>query len=154
YWLRRSCISDYSDVPVGATAEASMSGYYPMEQVPFKFLDKDNNERATGTFTAPVELVQLNWVNLPKQHGLELAFFTAHCKLEAFLFHIKENVEPRWFGVAVPDRVSQFQNVHIFLHPQPAQAKLDDNKYADFTTNPGWVAVFRYVNMLGLQLAA
>jgi hypothetical protein len=123
---------------------------YTLTQVDFTFNDKKQVERGTGKFDLPVELVVLETVTGSPQ----LAFGSASYRLDAFLFHIDAKVVPSWFGVAVPERVRKFDNVNIFFHPQPKQANLDDKKYAEFTRDPGWVAVFRYVNMLGLQLAA
>jgi hypothetical protein len=123
---------------------------YTLTQVDFTFNDKKQVERGTGRFELPVELVVLETVTGSPQ----LAFAISSYRLDAYLFHINTKAVPSWFGVAVPERVRKFHKVHLFFHPQPKQANLDDKKYADFTRDPGWVAVFRYVNMLGLQLAA
>lgn len=64
---------------------------------------------------------------------------------------------PNWFGVAVPDGITDFRNVIIYFHPNPAQsgAAYDPRDYQDksgaHSTN--WKELFAYVERLGKQLA-
>ena len=39
------------------------------------------------------------------------------------------NVVPNWFGVAVPDGLTDFTRPNIFFHPTPGQAGYNDNDY-------------------------
>ncbi len=44
-------------------------------------------------------------------------------------FQLDEAVVPRWFGVLVPDGTVEFDRVHLFFHPTPAQAGHQDAVY-------------------------
>lgn len=65
---------------------------------------------------------------------------------------------PNWFGVAVPDGITDFTNVIIYFHPTPGQANYIDQDYASKTNggNPrhaNWKELLGYVDRLGSQLA-
>lgn len=66
---------------------------------------------------------------------------------------------PNWFGVAVPDSVTDFTNVVIYFHPTPGQAGYMDPDYAsktnasDTRNNTYWKELLGYVDRLGSQLA-
>jgi hypothetical protein len=65
---------------------------------------------------------------------------------------------PNWFGVAVPDGITDFTNVVIYFHPTPQQANYFDSDYASKTNggNPAhanWKELLGYVDRLGSQLA-
>ena len=65
---------------------------------------------------------------------------------------------PNWFGVAVPDGITDFTNVVIYFHPTPQQANYFDPDYASKTNggNPAhanWKELLGYVDRLGSQLA-
>jgi hypothetical protein len=66
---------------------------------------------------------------------------------------------PNWFGVAVPDGVTDFTNVVIYFHPTPAQAGYMDPDYPSKTNasapqaNTYWKELLGYVDRLGAQLA-
>jgi len=83
---------------------------------------------------------------------MDLAFTAGQQQFDIWLFEIPERVVPNWFGVAVPGNVREFSRPHIFFHPTPAQARLDDNLYQ--THHPSWQQLYRYVLLMGLQLAA
>jgi hypothetical protein len=125
-----------------------------MQQTTFSIKDKNGTDRATGSFMYPYEVPALTTVNTPEMSGIELIFQRMDPSIDCFLFHINANVEPCWFGVAVPQAVRDFSHPHIFFHPQPHQAGLHDGRYANFITDPDWAAVYRYVASLGMQLAA
>jgi hypothetical protein len=65
---------------------------------------------------------------------------------------------PNWFGVAVPDGITDFTNVVIYFHPTPGQAGYGDGDYA-LKNNGGvpgrtnWKELLGYVDRLGSQLA-
>jgi hypothetical protein len=78
------------------------------------------------------------------------------------------NFSPNWFGVAVPNGITDFTNVVIYFHPTPQQAGYMDPDYASKTNgcpdcsptpippNPRhtyWKELLGYVDRLGSQLA-
>jgi hypothetical protein len=65
---------------------------------------------------------------------------------------------PNWFGVAVPDGITDFTNVVIYFHPTPEQANYFDTDYASksnggFSAHANWKELLGYVDRLGSQLA-
>jgi hypothetical protein len=60
------------------------------------------------------------------------------------------NAVPNWFGVAIPDSVSDFTRANIFFHPEPAQAGYKDSDYK--TKSGKWPQLFYYMERLGYQL--
>jgi hypothetical protein len=74
-------------------------------------------------------------------------------QMDAWLFEIKENVVPNWFGVGVPSTVREFSRPHVFFHPMPSAADLPDSVYRQKERDPGWVNIYRYVRLAGAQLA-
>jgi hypothetical protein len=65
---------------------------------------------------------------------------------------------PNWFGVAVPDGITDFTNVVIYFHPTPGQAGYFDADYASKTnggspTHSDWKDLLGYVDRLASQLA-
>ena len=80
----------------------------------------------------------------------KLAFVQRTAGVRTMLFAISDAVVPNWFGVAIPDGITDFSNVHIFFHPTPAQAGYVDN---DYPTKAGkWPQLFYYMEVLGYQL--
>lgn len=68
------------------------------------------------------------------------------------------SVSPNWFGVTVPDGITDFTNVVIYFHPTPLQAGYEDSDYQnkDNGGNPNhtnWKELLGYVDRLGSQLA-
>lgn len=64
-------------------------------------------------------------------------------KGRVFYFELGEKVVPNWFGILVPDSVTDFSNIHIFFHPTPSQAGYVDALYQAKT---GWSGVFHYLS--------
>jgi hypothetical protein len=65
---------------------------------------------------------------------------------------------PNWFGVAVPEGITDFTNVVIYFHPTPGQAGYFDSDYASksnggIATHSDWQDILGYVDRLGSQLA-
>lgn len=65
---------------------------------------------------------------------------------------------PNWFGVAVPEGITEFTNVVIYFHPTPGQANYFDSDYAaksngGIPTHSNWKELLGYVDRLGSQLA-
>jgi hypothetical protein len=68
------------------------------------------------------------------------------------LFQLNAQVVPNWFGVAIPNGISDFTKPNIFFHPIPAQAGYND---ADYATKTGkWPQLFYYMERLGFQVDA
>ena len=69
-----------------------------------------------------------------------------------------DQFSPNWFGVAVPDGLTDFTNVVIYFHPTPNQAGYKDPDYASKSdggdpTHTNWKDILGYVDRLGSQLA-
>jgi hypothetical protein len=80
----------------------------------------------------------------------QLSFFTADVHVTTKLFQISQNVIPNWYGVAIPDNVSDFSKPNIFFHPIPGQDGYVD---ADYPTKSGkWPQLFYYMELLGYEL--
>lgn len=60
-----------------------------------------------------------------------------------FYFQLAEQTVPRWFGVLVPDGTTEFDRVHIFFHPTPAQAGYQD---AVYHTPGAFTGIFHYLS--------
>jgi hypothetical protein len=81
----------------------------------------------------------------------KLVFLGRDVQVTTFLFQIAADVVPNWFGVAVPQGLTEFGNLHVFFHPTPAQAGYVD---ADYRTKSGkWPELFYYMERLGNQLS-
>lgn len=81
----------------------------------------------------------------------KLAFEARECGVTCLLFALAENVVPNWFGVAIPDGLTDFSNVGVYFHPSPGQAGYKDS---DYPTKSGlWPNLFFYMQLLGWQVA-
>ncbi len=65
---------------------------------------------------------------------------------------------PNWFGVAVPNGITDFTNVVIYFHAKPGQAGYVDNDYqaksnGGSSQHSNWKELLGYVDRLGSQLA-
>jgi hypothetical protein len=92
-------------------------------------------------------------------HGL-LDRFGIKRPLRYLLFpgNVQNAFSPNWFGVAVPDGITDFTNVVIYFHPTPQQANYFDPDYASktnggSTVHANWKELLGYVDRLGSQLA-
>lgn len=88
-----------------------------------------------------------------------LTFWNANVQVHALLYSLNANVVPNWFGVAVPNGVTDFSRVNIFFHPTPAQAGYQDSNYplgtvTDFSAIGLWPMLFYYMELLGYQVDA
>lgn len=80
----------------------------------------------------------------------KLSFFTADVRVTTKLFQISQNVVPNWFGVAIPDNVTDFSKPNIFFHPIPGQDGYVDADYASKTGK--WPLLFYYMELLGYEV--
>lgn len=107
----------------------------------------------TGPHTAQGAVVDPNSV----AGSGALQFNNVSRTVRTLLFELDEggtlaNVVPNWFGVAVPSGAIDFSNIHVFFHPEPAQAGYKDSEYP---TKAGlWPRLFYYMERLGYQLDA
>lgn len=64
---------------------------------------------------------------------------------------------PNWFGVAVPDGITDFRNVIIYFHPSTGQSGAgyspDDYREKTGANGTNWKELYAYVERLGKQLA-
>lgn len=58
-------------------------------------------------------------------------------------FELDEDVVPNWFGVVIPDSVTEFNSAHIFFHPNPGRAGFND---ATYKSKAGWARLFHYMS--------
>lgn len=103
-------------------------------------------DNGTGTWQ------DLRWVVVPGSVPPpgRLAFTGQELNVTTMLFAIADNVVPNWFGVAIPEGISEFSNANIFFHPTPAQAGYLDS---DYPTKTGkWPQLFYYMEHLGYQM--
>jgi hypothetical protein len=66
-------------------------------------------------------------------------------KGKIFYFELDENVVPKWFAAIVPNDVVNFDRIHIFFHPTPAQSPegYQDSKYQSLAN---WWKIFHYLS--------
>jgi hypothetical protein len=84
-----------------------------------------------------------------------LKFLPIDVHVTTLLYQINQQVVPNWFGVAVPDGVTDFTKLNLFFHPIPGQDGYDDNFYFSKTGPPGgsqWYHLFYYMELLGYQV--
>jgi hypothetical protein len=138
--------------------------------------------RRTGFFVSPAEEAQVSkFTRGPGRHPVNklllddstfveqgatlLDFETRAVAFTALLYELRErnspdvaaNVVPNWFGVAVPDNITDFRNVILYFHPNPSQSGAGYST-RDYQTKSGangtnWKELFAYVDRLGNQLA-
>jgi hypothetical protein len=103
----------------------------------------------TGYHQLTKLIVDPNSVTLPGN----LQFRSAVCHVTTLLFQLNANVVPNWFGVAVPNGITDFTKPNIFFHPFPtAAAGYND---ADYPSKAGnWPRLFYYMEHLGYQADA
>jgi hypothetical protein len=100
-------------------------------------------------------------------HGV-LSFLQRDVQIKLMLYQLVDvatgeiaNVVPNWFGVAVPNGVTDFTKPIIFFHPTPSQnGYFDAPDYQEKTTTGpktysgrDWRELFAYMDRLGAQLA-
>lgn len=81
------------------------------------------------------------------------------------LYQLDQNVVPNWFGVAIPDGITDFSRPTLYFHPSPSGAGYKDGpndsiyfgKSKDAASRSAdenkWLELFAYVDRLGHQLA-
>ena len=87
-----------------------------------------------------------------------LIFFGGNVHVRTMLFELDANVMPNWFGVAVPDGITDFTRPTIYFHPIPKPPRYNEATYFSKATetadvDAGWRGLFEYVERLGNQLA-
>jgi hypothetical protein len=84
-----------------------------------------------------------------------LQFSGMDLSITTMLFVLNANVVPNWFGVAVPDGLTDFTRPNIFFHPTPGQAGYSDAAYPTKggPKNTLWPKLFYYMERLGYQIA-
>ena len=106
----------------------------------------------------------------PSDGNAELKFSPREVNFTALLYGLHERqddgsdpvaaVAPNWFGVAVPDGITDYRNVIIYFHPYPGQKGAGylpgdyQDKSGDGVTGTNWKELYAYVERLGKQLAA
>ncbi|MDG4554509.1 MAG: hypothetical protein P9E24_09725 [Candidatus Competibacter sp.] len=58
---------------------------------------------------------------------------------------------PNWFGVSYSSAIKSFDTIHIFAHPHPGNAGMNDPQYP--TRSGEWPKLFRYAEILGRQIS-
>src|SRR5665213_96406 len=93
-----------------------------------------------------------NWLVVPASvpGTANLQFSGAWVQVTTMLFQLNASVVPNWFGVAIPNGITDFTKANIFFHPLPAQAGYKDS---DYPTKAGmWPQLFYYMERLGYQV--
>jgi hypothetical protein len=118
-----------------------------------------------GPGRQPIAKLLLKESTFVEQGATPLDFETRQVVFSALLYELRErdspgvaaNVVPNWFGVAVPDNITDFRNVILYFHPNPSQggAGYNPSQYQTKSGPPGtnWKELFAYVDRLGDQLA-
>jgi hypothetical protein len=160
-----------NDIPSGPAAWPVRDNSYPY-QVARIGLDLGDNETQVANYTQgighhPNKKYLLNDSTFkPEANGplLDFAESTDNVAFTALLYELQDNssknaatVVPNWFGVAVPDGITDFRNVIIYFHPNPTQNTAGYNS-SDYQSKSGkhgtnWKELFAYVDRLGNQLA-
>jgi hypothetical protein len=87
----------------------------------------------------------------------KLTFSSESVHVTTRLYELDDvNVAPNWFGVAVPDGVTDFTKPIIYFHPTANQGPYQDSDYKNKEGTGGfrnWRELFEYVDRLGHQLA-
>lgn len=60
-------------------------------------------------------------------------------------FELDEDVVPNWFGVLVPNGLTNFEHIHIFFHPTPSNRGIDDKDYKT-QTKGRFTEILHYLN--------
>jgi hypothetical protein len=90
----------------------------------------------------------------------QLQFSAANATITALLFQLATPLAPNWFGVAVPQGVTDFSRVEVFFHPIPQQGGYFDVDYSHkgesgyHNVGHPWSTLFYLVERLGYQSAA
>jgi hypothetical protein len=141
---------------------------FPYQVVPISLNTSEGNvaKYTQGTVHHSNPYYALNYRNDPppiKDDGSLLNFESRVIGFTALLYELQNgsgtaaNVVPNWFGVAVPDGITDFRNVIVYFHPNPTQsgAGYNPNDYQNKSGNNGtnWKELFAYVERLGKQLA-
>jgi hypothetical protein len=128
--------------------------------------------RGTGHWTGVKRvknkhLLDNNGQPLSPSDSSDLAFLQDDLSFSTLLYELADlqnnavdggESSPNWFGVAVPEGITDFSNVVIYFHPTPQQAGYMDPDYPSKTNgaNPqhtNWKELLGYVDRLGAQLA-
>jgi hypothetical protein len=156
-----------NNIPPGPAAWPVRDNSYPYH-VARRGLDLTQNEarvtkytRGTGHHQNTKYLLDDSTFN--PADGSLLNFESRNVAFTALLYELRDNSgnaapeAPNWFGVAVPDGITDYRNVIIYFHPNPTQggASYNPNSYQSKSGPPGtnWKELFAYVDRLGNQLA-
>jgi hypothetical protein len=130
-----------------------------------------NFTRGTGHWTGVKQVSNKHLLdaktNPPASNVGDLAFLHDDVSFSTLLYELVDlqnpaglidggEFSPNWFGVAVPDGITDFTNVVIYFHPTPGQAGYEDVDYPLKTSsgrNTYWKELLGYVDRLGAQLA-
>jgi hypothetical protein len=122
--------------------------------------------RGTGHQPA-IDKMLLDTAATPVSGGGDFAYLQTEVSFSTLLYQLVDlqgdpidggQFSPNWFGVAVPDGITDFTNVVIYFHPTPGQANYFDADYASksnggISTHANWKELLGYVDRLGSQLA-
>ena len=95
--------------------------------------------------------ILLRFRQTPDRQGL-LRSTTVNKPFILLVFKIKRGGQFYSIQAAVPAGLRQFDAAHVFFHPNPGFAGLDDRDYAE--TKGNWNTVYRYGPWLGSQSVA
>lgn len=124
---------------------------YPLTEVSVPPLSADNKSHmGTGDFSDKHRNVVVP-ASVGTNVNTQLDPVFQRYDITVMAFEIDHNVAPNWFGVAFRKGIDSFESVNIFCHPSPGEAKMWDSDY--LARGGEWPKLFRYVEMLGSQIA-
>jgi hypothetical protein len=146
------------------------SGHFTVRNIPLPAVE--GHHKGTGSHTVQKLLVKPDSLVDPITGAAvsgQLEFESVNVHLTTMLYELDPPDVPNWFGVAIPDGVTDFTRPTIYFHPSPAGIYVDgfQNKTYLGMTNPDepglsdterdnrrdWWNLFEYVDRLGHQLA-
>jgi hypothetical protein len=155
------------------TLVSSLPSAWPSGKSPYKVVKRDlelsSDEEYVSNYTQGTVPHSGSYYLLddssfaPDNPTNKLIFESRPVGFTALLYELQDDsgnpasVVPNWFGVAVPDAITDFRNVIIYFHPFPGQANYVSDDYATKSGKQGvrtnWKELFAYVERLGKQLA-
>lgn len=149
-----------------AIAQQFTVRFKPLDPATFAAEDPDLGEFTSGTGRPQVDDKHLLDRTSVSGAG-DFAYIREDVSFSTLLYELVDlsnslangtQFSPNWFGVAVPDGITDFSNVVIYFHPTPGQAGYIDADYpfktsGGFSTHTNWKELLGYVDRLGGQLA-
>ncbi|MCP3709798.1 hypothetical protein M3I54_22910 [Paraburkholderia sp. CNPSo 3274] len=163
--LDAAATNNVTNMPPGPAAWPTRE--YPYHIVPKEWvLTHPGDDRVPSYTNGPSHVSGEKYLlidNFDPSSSNALTFSSRAVGFTTFLFELQDATNsavplaPNWFGVAVPDGITDYRNVIIYFHPNPAQsgANYQPADYQDKSGAHGtnWKELYAYVERLGKQIA-